>query len=316
MSENNDSILFPEAAFKAFVGLLPFFGDLILNIDETRMNNAEKAALQKWKQSVDDELRKHTSAIEEFKNEVMMQLCKINEENLTSPLINIVGPAFENARYHIRDEKLRRMFARLIVSSMDRSRQASTHPAFAEITNQLSPFDARFLDMISRESIPDETVRSTVVNGISYVVAELQCCRYPDGTASQSSRLKSNLIEFSVFNKTMKDFCFPFNYTLDEYKGLLNRASISFENLLRLNLIASEEDITDLPARENFSKSIYMEDFVNSANAMLKTNTPDSLFNFELKYRWHLVTLTQFGVSFCNAVFPKSNDSEPNERLW
>ncbi len=64
--------------------------------------------------------------------------------------MSIVGPALEASRYYIEEEELRKMFAKLIASSMNKNKSeiSITHPSFVEIIKQLTPLDAQILDFI------------------------------------------------------------------------------------------------------------------------------------------------------------------------
>jgi hypothetical protein len=81
--------------------------------------------------------------IQKFREEIENELSTIHPEKLCEPKLNIVGPAFEAAKYYIEDEELRSMFAKLIASSMSIDSNDKTHSSFVEIIKQLSSFDAK-----------------------------------------------------------------------------------------------------------------------------------------------------------------------------
>lgn len=81
-------------------------------------------------------------SVEKLKRELLEEASKIKPENIKEPKLNILGPALEASRYFIEDEPLRIMFAKLIASSMDSSKDSYIHPSFVEIIKQMNPIDA------------------------------------------------------------------------------------------------------------------------------------------------------------------------------
>lgn len=93
--------------------------------------------------------------INRFREEIEARVSEIPIERLIEPPLNIVGPTLEAARFHIEHEEIRALFAQLIASSMDVSKQELIHPSFVEIIKQMSPFDARVLKLlIDDENLP------------------------------------------------------------------------------------------------------------------------------------------------------------------
>lgn len=98
---------------------------------------------------------KQTANLKKFEEDIQKELEKIPEENLIEPPLNIVGPALEASKFHIEEEEVRRMFAKLIASSMDKDNSSSIHPSFVEIIKQMSSLDAINLKIIkSAEILP------------------------------------------------------------------------------------------------------------------------------------------------------------------
>ncbi|MBC1893130.1 DUF4393 domain-containing protein [Listeria booriae] len=85
----------------------------------------------------------------EFKESIAQEIVKIREDDIQEPHLSVVGPALEASKYYIEEDVLRNMFAKLIASAMDSSKNALTHPAFVEVIKQLSPFDALFIRNMS-----------------------------------------------------------------------------------------------------------------------------------------------------------------------
>lgn len=96
----------------------------------------ERAELIRAKQSANAEL---------LKNEILENASKIDPNNIKEPELKILGPALEASRYYIEDEPPRIMFAKLIASSMDKSKDDVRHPSYVEIIKQMTTLDAENL---------------------------------------------------------------------------------------------------------------------------------------------------------------------------
>ncbi len=80
--------------------------------------------------------------IQLFRNDLESEINKIPPEEVSEPPLNIVGPALEASKYYIENETIRKMFAKLIASSVNVNTKDQTHSSFVDIVRQLSPFDA------------------------------------------------------------------------------------------------------------------------------------------------------------------------------
>jgi len=97
--------------------------------------------------------------LECFEEDLRKKVEKIPPEELQMPKLMIAGPTLEALKYSYDEQTLREMFVNLLATSMDRRQNASIHPAFVEIIKQLSPLDARFINIFrNRNSYPGITV--------------------------------------------------------------------------------------------------------------------------------------------------------------
>lgn len=79
--------------------------------------------------------------LEKFLKELDEEINKIPENRVKEPPLHIVRPALEDViKYYCDEEYLRKMFARLISSSMDSDN--IVHPSYIDIIKQLSPSDS------------------------------------------------------------------------------------------------------------------------------------------------------------------------------
>lgn len=96
--------------------------------------------------------------VNKYYNQIDSEISKIPTDRLTEPPLNIIGPALEASKYHIEEENVRLMFAKLIASSMDTNQQPYTHPAFVENIKQMNSLDAKILEFLADHSEPDSVV--------------------------------------------------------------------------------------------------------------------------------------------------------------
>lgn len=92
---------------------------------------------------------KQSDNLKKYQSDIESELKNIPEDKLIEPNISIIGPALEASKYYIQDDLIRRMFAKLIASSMNLDNSSKSHPAFVEIIKQLSPLDASNLKILS-----------------------------------------------------------------------------------------------------------------------------------------------------------------------
>lgn len=93
---------------------------------------------------------KQSENLEQYRKNIKSELSKIPEDKLIDPSLSLVGPALDASKFYIEEEKIRKMFSKLIASSMNRDCQKILHPSFVEIIKQLSPLDAIALKSLSR----------------------------------------------------------------------------------------------------------------------------------------------------------------------
>lgn len=105
---------------------------------------------------------KQEQNILEFKNNLNKKISNITDENLIEPKISIIGPAIEACKYYFEEDYYREMFSNLVASSCSSKTIDKIHPAFIEIIKQLSPLDAKLLNMFKYYS----TYPVADINGI------------------------------------------------------------------------------------------------------------------------------------------------------
>lgn len=109
-----------------------------------------------WDMSIDKIQVDYLRNLGEFRNELTNEINIITPENIQPPKTSIVGPALEASKFYMDEGEIRQMFARLIATSMDKTRSHKTHHAFVEIIKMLSPLDAKNLYYLY--TLKDETI--------------------------------------------------------------------------------------------------------------------------------------------------------------
>ena len=95
---------------------------------------------------IDDLLIKHNQQrkenLKDYMEKIHSETAKIDCENLQEPKISLLGPALEASKYYIDEKVIRDIFAKLIATSFDKSKNDKLHHSYIEIVKQLSPLDA------------------------------------------------------------------------------------------------------------------------------------------------------------------------------
>jgi hypothetical protein len=80
-------------------------------------------------------------------SKVADRLKNVPPERVISPKPNVAGPALESLRYTGHEESLSDLYANLLAASMDKATAEGAHPAFVEIIRQLTPDEAKILQL-------------------------------------------------------------------------------------------------------------------------------------------------------------------------
>lgn len=151
----------------------------------------------------------HEANVEKLKNDILQEVATIPPENVQDPSIKILGPALDASRYYIEEEELRKMFAKIIASSLDNRKSESIHSSFVEIIKQLDVLDAKILSFLKKEQI-----------GVRAAVATMHMYRKSENG---------------------KRTVFPLIFLTNEFYDF-QKNSISLVNLERLGLISIKTD--------------------------------------------------------------------------
>lgn len=87
--------------------------------------------------------------IDDFLQAIQQETSKIAISNLQVPPTHLLGPALEASKYYVDEKTIRDMFAKVIASSFDKSKNDIIHHAYVEIIKQLSPLDAKIFSELN-----------------------------------------------------------------------------------------------------------------------------------------------------------------------
>lgn len=90
--------------------------------------------------------------LESFEDDLKEKIKCIPEEHLQVPPTMIAGPTLEALRYAYDEDKLREMYENLLASAMDKRIVSNAHPAFVDAVKQMTPIEARIIEIIAQNS--------------------------------------------------------------------------------------------------------------------------------------------------------------------
>ena len=205
---------------------------------------------------------KQSKYIEDYKNTLYSKIENIPDEDLIEPNINIVGPAIESSKYFFDEEYYQDMFTNLIAASCNIKQKNKIHPSYVDIIKQLSPLDAKVLNLFKYHN--------------TYPIANLKAINN-DNTVTPCTIL---LCDFKEKNKEFSHAEFV-------------EVSSSIDNLIRLNLITKNSDVIELGYDySKFESNIFYKAFSNSLNQDSKINI--------IKYRMELTNFGMNFFDICS----------------
>lgn len=148
---------------KSLIDLVPdSIDNAVKNITDKPTQNIGTTLADIWylvfggiSQAAEKRKLKYSFALQQFENELKENISKIPENKMSEPDIQIIAPALESAKFCVEKERLRKMFVKLITSSLNEDLYDYVHPLFNEIISHMSVFDAMIFDIIYHQNITD-----------------------------------------------------------------------------------------------------------------------------------------------------------------
>lgn len=252
----------------------------------------------------------------ELKKELEKNLNRIPINKLKVPKMSIIGPAIEKSKYYVGEDIYRKMFAKLIASSIDS--QKEPHHSFVNIIEQLSPLDAKNLlafkinnndeNVNKKETIKevDEYGNTTLIGHVNIPMNQLNT-NIPNLNLHALPLVDVKYINKSGQIEQIYEDIFLSNLELENPKKReLYNIGISLSNLERLNLIKIEKN-KKISNDKRYSKlKKYVEINFSSYNKLSKFDSIGSKSiiakgeSIKPKISKHMVRLTPYGLSFLN----------------
>lgn len=109
---------------------------------------------------------------------------RIPIERRTGPPLMIAGPTIEAAKFATEETEICKLFANLLVTSMDAETQHCAHPAFVDLIKHLTPDEARIIKLLSKKSaFPVVDLHASKIGSTGYieVVKNASCLGHQAG---------------------------------------------------------------------------------------------------------------------------------------
>lgn len=183
----------------------------------------------------------------------------VGEDKIVTPEAYVAVPAIQAISYSMNSEELRNLYANLLAKAMNSDTKDSVHPAYINIISQLTPLDAKVLQIISNE--PDKDI--PIIDLIAFKIS---------GDRKIYITLQSNITSLDI--------------------NSIEFISLSIENLLRNNLIYIV-DANNSAGYDSIYNSQYYKEFLTKQKENPSTEYP----NIEIVQK--NCHLSNFGKHFC-----------------
>lgn len=197
-----------------------------------------------------------------------------------SPKLNVAGPALEALKYVGHEPTLREFYANLLASSMDSATAETAHPGFVEILKQITPDEAKLLQLFSRPmSSSLSELLSELKDGNSGCYVHENCSTLGEEADCEHSHLIPSYLD-NLCRLGIMEISAVFNYadsnSLMDWLDSNNGVTGAMRMKERLNLYHSQEAIT----KRNKAKITPLgELFINACvvdHASKRTTSPDN----------------------------------------
>lgn len=257
----------------------------------------------KWEAKAEERKNKLLKNLESLQNDIVAEIQNIPEENLQEPQFSIVGPALEASKFYIDEDEIRIMFAKLIASSMNSSKNDYTHHAFVEIIKMLSPLDAKNLYHLSKSDV-QPIAKFIVTNTTEDTLKIIGNNIYLSNTDIQNEKIIEpsidNLLRLGLVTITYEEYLKD-DSQYDKYKNHPTYKEIS-EALERDK--SERRDIIDVLQK---SKDLVFEDGTKLPEELLEQTRSNlqELLSHKITIIKGIIRLTSFGRNFCSVCLSK-----------
>lgn len=245
----------------------------------------------------------HLKNLGKFRNELTQEINHIAPENIQSPKTSIAGPALEASKYYMDEDEIRQMFARLIATSMDKTRNHQAHHAYVEIIKMLSPLDAKNLYYLY--TLKDKTIcnRKMILDdkGRFQLIACHIWLGNPENPSQELQQVSiENLIRLGLVVVSYENY-FTYENAYQQHKVHADYLSLEkevFDTVERAKQDLDKLNQYDLPLVD--SEGNIIDDDLRQKLIVDREKT--TYRKAELEYG--IIDLTAFGSNFCEICLP------------
>lgn len=216
-------------------------------------------------------------SIKDYKEKIGQEIIKIPEQLLQEPPLSIVGPAIEASKFHIEQEDIRTMFAKLIASSMDSSKNNITHSSYVEIIKQMTPLDAENLISIHKNNNSDLIVKYKMIVDTGGFVEKYQNTYLGNPKEKRQSIIAPSLTNIERLGLVSIDY------------NLHRTSESAYDDFLNTNVYRTL--VREMNAFNSKTEQIKLSLSEEEANK-LSTITA-------VEIQKGLINVTPFGINFC-----------------
>ena len=174
---------------------------------------------------------RYAAELEKMNLELHKEVSEIPIEKIIEPDIQIVAPALEASKYCVEKEELRKMYVKLIASSLNNEKAPFVHPIFTDIIRKMSSTDAKLFNAITNNDYGDDCIIfGASIESISFsltILEQLGLIALSKYSNSGELELKRNVVNqnintyYTKIIKNINDFFFEFDAIYDNIFNMI-----------------------------------------------------------------------------------------------
>ncbi|AKG09389.1 hypothetical protein AAX05_03465 [Moraxella bovoculi] len=257
-----------------------------------------------WDLNTEKIRAEHLRNVGEFRNELVVEVNAIAPENIQEPKTSLVGPALEASKFYMDESEIRQMFARLIATSMDKTRSHKAHHAYVEIIKMLSPLDAKNLYYL--HMLKDETICNRVImidgKGEYKILDRHVWLGNPENPNRESQQVSlENLARLGLVTITYD------SWSSDENAYQHHKTHADYLSLDQEIYSKAEQAKKDLVMLKEYNSPI-IDDYGNpiddDSQRQKTIATIEDMSNCRADLQRGMITMTAFGANLCEVCLP------------
>lgn len=174
---------------------------------------------------------RYAAELEKMNLELHKEVSEIPIEKIIEPDIQIVAPALEASKFCVEKEELRKMYVKLIASSLNNEKAPFVHPIFTDIIRKMSSTDAKLFNAIINDDYGDDCIIfGASIESISFsltILEQLGLIALSKHSNSGELEFKRNVVNqnintyYTKIIKNINDFLFEFDAIYDNIFNMI-----------------------------------------------------------------------------------------------